>query len=55
MLIEAFCKKGSCERWFMENLETPKECPTCKGVDVWWTNDEVECIQPLDYLEDEDE
>lgn len=56
MLIEGYCRRGKCERWFMENLEIPKQCPTCKGTDIWWSNDEefsqaVEC----ELMEDEDD
>lgn len=56
MLIEVFCKKG-CERWFMKDLSTPKECPTCKSHDIWWANDEENC-QAVEYTGvegDEDE
>lgn len=52
MLIEVFCKSG-CERFFMEDLSTPKECIKCKGL-VWWKIDE-EPVQAVESWEDEDE
>lgn len=39
----------------MPNLNIPKECPRCKGTDIWWTNDEVESVQAVELEDISDE
>lgn len=56
MLIEAFCKTGTCERWDINTLAVSlhPECPTCKGHDTFWVTDEVDEPEGGFYGEDEE-
>lgn len=43
MLIEGYCKKGNCSKWYLEALSTPltPQCPTCKEYNTFILLDET--------------